>query len=161
MPEGRVQRECTGVQWQGQRQWTQTETQISSEQETIFTVRVTERGHRLPRQVVCGFSILGDIQNPTGHDPGQPLLGDPAWAGPDDLWRFFPTSAILWFKVHWMPVSTLLVREGKNKYLSLNLNHYQIKSVTNISKYYLCLALLFQRAFAYQQPKFCFVARRK
>lgn len=97
MPEGRVHRECTGVQRQSQRQWAQTETQeIASEhQETIFTVRVTESGHRLARQVVCAFSILGDIQNPTGYDPRQPALGDPASAGSDDLWRFFATAAIL------------------------------------------------------------------
>uniref|UniRef100_A0A8C0BUQ5 Uncharacterized protein n=1 Tax=Buteo japonicus TaxID=224669 RepID=A0A8C0BUQ5_9AVES len=26
----------------------------------------------------CGVSILGDIQNSTGHSPGQPALADPA-----------------------------------------------------------------------------------
>ena len=26
----------------------------------------------------CGGSTLGDIQNPTGHGPGQPALADPA-----------------------------------------------------------------------------------
>jgi len=29
----------------------------------------------------CGVSILGDIQNSTGHSPEQPVLADPAWAG--------------------------------------------------------------------------------
>ncbi|KAK4820469.1 hypothetical protein QYF61_027930 [Mycteria americana] len=40
------------------------------------TVRATERWHRLPREVVV--SILGGIQKPSGHGPGQPALGDPA-----------------------------------------------------------------------------------
>lgn len=26
----------------------------------------------------CGVAILGHIQKPTGHSPGQPVLGDPA-----------------------------------------------------------------------------------
>ena len=26
----------------------------------------------------CGVSILGDIQNPSGHGPGQPALAAPA-----------------------------------------------------------------------------------
>lgn len=29
----------------------------------------------------CRISILGDIQRPSGHDPGQLALGDSAWAG--------------------------------------------------------------------------------
>jgi len=29
-------------------------------------------------QRVCGVSILGDIQNPTGHSARQPALGSPA-----------------------------------------------------------------------------------
>ena len=45
----------------------------------FFTVRVTEHWHRLPKQVVESPS-LGDIQKSSGHSPGQPGLGDPAWA---------------------------------------------------------------------------------
>jgi len=26
----------------------------------------------------CGYSTLGDNQNPSGHGPGQPALADPA-----------------------------------------------------------------------------------
>jgi len=29
----------------------------------------------------CGVSFPGDIQNPSGHGPVQPVLGDPALAG--------------------------------------------------------------------------------
>ena len=29
----------------------------------------------------CGVSLLGDIQKPSGHGPGQLALGGPAWAG--------------------------------------------------------------------------------
>ena len=35
-------------------------------------------------QRVCGDSILGDIQSPAGHSPGQPAEGDPAWPGSMD-----------------------------------------------------------------------------
>lgn len=33
-------------------------------------LKLTQRGGRI--------SILGGIQKPAGHDPGQPVLGDPA-----------------------------------------------------------------------------------
>lgn len=42
----------------------------------------------------CGVSTLGDNQKLS--DPGQPVLGGPAWAGgvgPDDLHRCLPTPA--------------------------------------------------------------------
>jgi len=38
----------------------------------------------------CGIVVLGDIQNPTGHDPGQPALADPdlsSGVGLDNLQR--------------------------------------------------------------------------
>lgn len=41
-------------------------------------------GHQKLEQVAWegdGVSINGDIQNLTGHDPGQPVLVDLAWAG--------------------------------------------------------------------------------
>ena len=28
----------------------------------------------------CGVSVCGDIQNPTGHSPERPAVGDSAWA---------------------------------------------------------------------------------
>ena len=39
----------------------------------FFSVRVTKHWHRLPRE---GVSILGDIQNLTGHFPGWPPVAD-------------------------------------------------------------------------------------
>jgi len=38
-------------------------------------VRVNEHQHRLLRTVVQ--SLFGDIQKPSGHDPGQPAAGGP------------------------------------------------------------------------------------
>jgi len=43
----------------------------------FFTLRVMEPWPRLPREVVES----GDIQDPPGHSPVQPALGDPASAG--------------------------------------------------------------------------------
>lgn len=39
-----------------------------------------------------GVSVLGDIKNLTGHDPKQPDLGDPAWAGNWTRWSQEVTS---------------------------------------------------------------------
>lgn len=44
----------------------------------LFTVRVTEHWHRLPGEAV--ESTLRDIQKPSGHSPGQPVLSNPAAA---------------------------------------------------------------------------------
>ena len=43
----------------------------------IALAQVAQRG--------CGVSHLGDTQKPSGHGPGQPALGGPAWAGGLDL----------------------------------------------------------------------------
>lgn len=56
----------------------------------------------MPAQIAqrsCGVSIPGDIQNLSGHGPGQPALGAPALSkvlGIGDVQRCFPTSTILW-----------------------------------------------------------------
>lgn len=46
-----------------------------------------------------GMSLLGHVQQFSGHDCGQPALAGPAWArGPYGLQRSLPTSTvILWF----------------------------------------------------------------
>lgn len=41
-----------------------------------ITVRVTEHWNRTP----SGVSFSGDTQNPPGHSPVQPTLGEPALA---------------------------------------------------------------------------------
>lgn len=45
------------------------------------------------------WSLLGNIQKPSGWGPGQSALGVPAWAGigQNDQMRLLPTSTILWF----------------------------------------------------------------
>lgn len=53
-------------------------------------------------QRVCGVSSSGDVQKPSGHGPGQPVLSDliEKGVGPDDLQRFRPFchSMILWLE---------------------------------------------------------------
>jgi len=49
---------------------------LSEHQETLFTVRVTEHWHRLPRELV--EPPCSDIQKPPGHGPEQLALGEPA-----------------------------------------------------------------------------------
>lgn len=34
----------------------------------------------------CGDSVLRDTQNPTGHSPERPAVGDPVWAGGCARW---------------------------------------------------------------------------
>jgi len=50
------------------------------EHKHIFTVRVTERRHRLSQEG-SGVSFLWDTEESSGHNPGQLDLGGPAWAG--------------------------------------------------------------------------------
>ena len=45
----------------------------------FFTVRVSKRGTRLPREVV-GFPSLEIFKSLLGYSPWQPALGDPVWA---------------------------------------------------------------------------------
>lgn len=47
----------------------------------------------------CGISILADLQTPSGHDPGQAALADPALSRGvrlDKLHRSLPASVIQW-----------------------------------------------------------------
>ena len=69
----------SGSQCQDQRPRAQTGTrEVPSEhQETLFTGRVPEPRHRLPREVVESLS-LEDTRNPSGGGPGPPALGGPA-----------------------------------------------------------------------------------
>lgn len=56
-------------------------------------VCVTEHWHKL-----WSFEdLLGDLQKPTGHKPGQPALGVPAGArvGPDELQRTLLTPSMI------------------------------------------------------------------
>lgn len=53
------------------RQWAQTKTQNVPLEHEETVAQVAQEGYRL--------SILGDIQKTSGHGPGQPALGSPAW----------------------------------------------------------------------------------
>ncbi|KAK4827437.1 hypothetical protein QYF61_017994 [Mycteria americana] len=80
-------------------QWAQTETQdISFQQKKQLS---HFEGDRTVEQVVlrsCGISILGDIQNPTGHGPEQLALMEHSLSRRvelDYLQRFLPTSTVV------------------------------------------------------------------
>jgi len=93
-PKGRVQRRLSqvlfsGTQSKDKRQWAQIPLKhkkklLCWEGDHILE-EVAQRG--------CSISTLGDTQNPTGHGPGQLVVGDPAWSrgvGLDDLRGAFP-----------------------------------------------------------------------
>jgi len=46
----------------------------------FFPLRVMEPWNRLPREVGCGVSLSGDIQDLPRRGPVQPGVGDPASA---------------------------------------------------------------------------------
>lgn len=68
------------AQCQDQKRRAQSETQEapSEHQGTLFPVRGHSSG--TGHQRGCAVSILRDLQNLSGASPGQPGLGDPAWA---------------------------------------------------------------------------------
>ena len=63
----------------GKRRWAQTETQEvpPEHQETLFYCG-SDRALAQVAQGDCGVSILGHIQKPSRHGPGQLALGGPA-----------------------------------------------------------------------------------
>lgn len=77
LPEGKLWRRWSqvpfsGAQWQGPRQWAQTEIQdvLSEHQETLSVLwRGLSTGTGCPKSY--GISILRDAQNPTGPGTGQ------------------------------------------------------------------------------------------
>ena len=81
MSEGWGQTLFSGAQWQDKGQWAQTEAQeVPSEHEE----EVPSEGEGALEQAAqggCGVSFSGDIQDPPGHGPVQPAVGDPAPAG--------------------------------------------------------------------------------
>jgi len=63
-------------------QWAQTEAQeVPSEHEEEFLHSEGDGALEQAAQGGCGVSFSGDIQDPPGHGPLQPALGDPASAG--------------------------------------------------------------------------------
>lgn len=53
---------------------------IKKSRENDFTERVTEHGHRLPREVAESSSLEILKSHPYIEDPGQPTLDGPTWA---------------------------------------------------------------------------------
>ena len=85
----------SGALQQDKGQWAQTEAYEvppEHEEEHFFTLTVTDHWNRLNG---CGVSSSGDIQNPPGQGPVQPVLGDAALAGEVALDDPLPTPAVL------------------------------------------------------------------
>lgn len=108
-----------------QRWWAQTE-----HKETLFywegdqtLAQVTQRGY--------GVSILGNTQNP-GHIPGQPAVGNPAWAEgeQDEPQRCLPSSALLW-------LSEKSSNNPSNKLIVINeIWEWQINAICKLNSTY-------------------------
>jgi len=72
----------SGAQRQDKGQWAQTEAwEVPSEHEEELLSFEADRALEQTAQGGCGVSFSGDIQNPPGHGPVQPAIGDPALAG--------------------------------------------------------------------------------
>lgn len=72
----------SGAQQQDKGQQAQTEKQeIPSENEKSLLSFEDDRALELAAQRGCGVSFSGDIKTPSGHDPVQLAVGDPALAG--------------------------------------------------------------------------------
>jgi len=71
----------SGVQWQDKGQRAQTEAEeVPSEHEEELLPSEGDGALEQVAQRGCGF-FSGDIQDPPGHGPVQPAVGDPASAG--------------------------------------------------------------------------------
>ena len=97
MHRGQRQALFSDDQRQDKRRWAHSETQeVPSEHQETFLHREGDQVLGQVAQGRCRVSILGDIQKPSGHSPGQLALGDLSrGAGPDDLQRSFPTTTML------------------------------------------------------------------
>jgi len=72
----------SSAQQQDKGQWAQTEAeQVPAEHEEELLPSEGDRALTQAAQGGCGVSFSGDIEDPPGHDPVQPALGDPASAG--------------------------------------------------------------------------------
>ena len=81
MPGGWGQTLFSGAHQQDKGQWAQTEAQeVPSEDEEEFLPSEGDRALAQAAQGGCGVSFSGDIQDPPGHGPVQPAVGDPALA---------------------------------------------------------------------------------
>lgn len=74
--------EPSGAQWWDQRQWHRLELRRCplNIRKSFHIVRMTKQTRALVAQEYGTF-VIGDIPKPSGHGPGQLLLGGPAWAG--------------------------------------------------------------------------------
>lgn len=70
----------SGAQWQDKKQWPGTKPEVPPQHEEELPLRVAGHRDSCPGSL-WSLSGSGDIQNPPGHLPVSPALGDPALAG--------------------------------------------------------------------------------
>ena len=70
-----------GGQRQDKGQWAQTEAEVPAEHKEELLYFEGDRALKQAAQRGQGVSFSGDIQNPPGHSPVQPALGDTVLAG--------------------------------------------------------------------------------
>ena len=101
-------------------------------------------------QRVSEYSLLGDIQNPTGHSPGQPSLSDPAQSKvveQDNILRCLPTSAFLYIWKNYF--QAIIIPSSMQYYCFVRKKPYMVSNPFSLDFFY--------SAFCHLSPYECYL----